>query len=873
MKESGKKKAPPRWADKFLEWYCRPDLLEEIQGDAYELYFRTEKKSSLKADWQFAWNVIRFFRWKNIRKKKYQTSSSISGAMVKNILLVSIRNFTRHPGHSFMSVIGLAVGFICAFLIMLWVSHEFSFDKFHSSSDRLYKIITHVETDGGFQTYDASGFNINTSVVPEVESITHLANGERWPFELCFRPEGKTDECIYLNGVYASANLFNNFDFPILYGDKNSLKEPSRIAISEKMAEVLYNNSNPIGKTIKIDDVHEVVIGSVFKNVPANSSLKFDFVLPFSILGKQWGINEERLSKQFFQAYIKTVNPVASQLLTDKINHSSVIGEEYLSQKIKYEAVPFTQWHLNSTYENAKNTGGRIDYVFLFIVIGVLVVIMAVINFINITTARASLRAKEIGIRKVTGALRSSLLVQFMGESFITVLTAFAIALFVTQLFLPLFSMLLGESVDFSLFTYPHSIYIGIFLITVSLMAGVYPALVLSSFQPAKILKGLAVNTSRSMPLRKVLMTVQLSVAIGIILFSMVIFRQLDFIMQKNMGFDRENIIRIEPTYSLLKKYDAFKNELLNNTSIEAVGSSDTNPLLASAGNIGVEWPGKPKDQRISFKIIGSYYDFPETVGLKILDGRGFLPDAQIKDSLATEVLISRKAAQMMGLEQPVGDKIKIEGAPCEIIGVINDIHTGSLREHMEPVIIYRKDVLHTSAIYVKYKPGTTQASMESVQKTYKQYESKMTMKYWFQDETFNSLYKTEATVSKLVFMFAVVALVIAIMGIAGLATFNVERKTKEIGIRRVLGASFAQVLYVLFSEFSIALFIAILISFPLTWYAASDWLSGYADRVSLPWWLFAAVLNGAVTLILSIIWIQGKQVITANPTQSLRSE
>lgn len=503
MQASGKKKTPPRWADKFLEWYCRPDLLEEIQGDAYELFFRTQKKSSAKADFQFIWNVIRFFRWKNIRKEKFTSSSTLSKAMIKNILLVSIRNFTRHPGQSFMSVTGLAVGFTCAILIMLWVSHEFSFDRFHTTSDRLYKIITHVDTDGGFQTYDAAGFNINTSVVPEVESITHVASGDRWPFELCFRPEGKENECVYLNGVYASANLFNNFSFEVLQGNKDALKDPSTIAISEKMAQALYYQQNPIGKTIKIDGVHEVTIGAVFKDLPVNSSLQFNFVLPFAILGKEWGINDERLNQQFFQAYVKTISPVTPQLLTEKINHSNVIGEEYQKQKIKYEALPFTKWHLHSKYENAQNTGGRIDYVLLFIVIGVLVVIMAVINFVNMTTARASLRAKEIGIRKVTGAVRSSLLFQFMGEAFIIVFTAFAIALLGTQLLLPAFNFVLGESVSFSLFTYPIPLYIGIFLIVVSLMAGFYPALVLSSFQPAKILKGLAVNNAGSMPLRK----------------------------------------------------------------------------------------------------------------------------------------------------------------------------------------------------------------------------------------------------------------------------------------------------------------------------------------------------------------------------------
>ena len=867
------KHTPPRWANRFLEWYCRPDLLEEIQGDVYEVYDRTVTNGKRKADWQFIWNVIRFFRWRNIRKKSYTTPTPLYRAMLQTIIRASIRNFSRHPGHSFMSVIGLAVGFICAFFIMLWVSHEFSFDQFHTAKDRLYKVITHVESDGGIQTYDVAGFNINTMGVPEVESITHIAAGDRWPFELCFRPEGKTDECLYLNGIYANANLFSNFDFPVLFGTKESLTEPLRIAISEKMAFALYNIPNPVGRAIKIDDTHEVIIGSVFQNPPSNSSIHFDFVLPFSILKKQWGIDDAGLSQQFFQVYVKTFAPVRSQHLTEKLNDPRVIGEAYQAQKIAYETVPITHWHLNSAYENAKNTGGRIDYVLLFIVIGILVVMMAVINFVNLTTARASLRAKEIGIRKVTGAVRSSLLIQFMGEAFVMVLVAFTVAMVGTQLLLPLFNLVLGESIPFSLLTWPVPLYIGGFLIAVALLAGVYPALVLSSFQPAKILKGITINTGGSMQLRKALMVVQLTASIGIVLFSTVIFRQLDFIMQKNLGFDRENIIRIEPTFRLLQKYEAFKNDLLTNTSIEAVGSSDTNPLAASGGNVGVEWPGKPKDQRTSFRTIGCYYDFPEAIGLKILEGRNFLPEPQIQDTLATEVLISRKAADLMGLQQPLGEKITIGSVPCEIIGIVNDLHTGSLRESLQPVILYRKNIFHISAIYVKFKSSTTQASVEAIQNAYRQHEPSMTMKYWFQDETFNSLYKTEALASKLVFGFALVAVLIAIIGITGLVTFNVERKTKEIGIRRVLGASFLQVIYVLFQEFAWTLAIAIIISFPLSWYASSDWLAGYAYRTSLPWWLFAIALAGAAALIISIIWILGRRTILANPTQSLRNE
>jgi putative ABC transport system permease protein len=869
------KDSPPRWADRFLEWYCNPELLEEIQGDAYELFYRTAKESDKKAKLKFVWNVLRFFRWENIKKRNpKQHYSILHAAMLKNILTVTFRNFFHYPGHSFINVFGLAAGFTCAFLILLWVSHEYSFDQFHPDKNRIFKVMTHVDAGGTIQTYDVAGNNIDVSSIPEIESSTNVSSGTRWPHELCFRPEGKADECIYFNGVYASETLFTNFNFPIRDGDPNPLKSPAQIAISQKMAHTLYGSQNPVGKTIKIDDTREVVIASVFQDIPVQSSIRFDFALPFEVLKKQWGINDEQLRQQFFNVYLKTNTPVQAALLTTKLNDGSVIGADYQAQKIRYEAYPFTQWHLNSKFENGINTGGRIEYVTLFIIIGVLVIVMAVINFVNMATARASLRAKEIGIRKVTGAFRSSLVVQFMGESFLIVLLAFVLSAIVTQLALPVFNQLLDEPLSLNLLSNQVPFYLLTLLVLIALLAGFYPAMVISSFQPAHILKGnLTQATTGSLHLRKILMTVQLSVSAGIIIFSGVLYRQLDFITQTNLGFDRSNTIRLEPTYKLLLNYDVFKNDLLKNPVIERVGAANSNILNTGGGNTGVEWPGKSPDLRMSFKTIGCFYDFPETIGLRVLEGRTFSQEKQIKDSLATEVLISEQAASIMGLTEPVGAKIKIGNAPCEIIGVINDFHTASLHETREPVVLYRWPIERISAIYIKYKPGMAQEAREIINASYKQIEPSFTMKYWFQDETFDNLYKTEILASQLVLIFTLVALVIAIIGVTGLATFNTLRKTREIGIRRVFGASIVQIFGILFHEFFWALLIALAIAVPAAWYSSHQWLEGFAYRTVVPWWIFACTASGIALLILIIIWMQGHKAITTNPTQTLRSE
>jgi putative ABC transport system permease protein len=867
------KSHPPKWADRFLAWYCNPKLLEDIQGDVYELYHRSAKKSKHVADVLFIWNVIRFFRWKNIRKRKNKYSDQqFSTAMIKNLLLVSVRNFLRQPGHSILNVLGLCVGFFCAFLILLWVTFEFSFDKFHADTDRLFTIVTHVQGNGDVQTYNAASVALDVSSIAEADKLVSVLMGDRWPNVLCFKAENKAKECIYLKGIYTNENMFAVFNFPILKGDPNPLNKPDHIAISEKMAYILFSTDDAIGKTIKIDGRHEVTIASVFQNIPTNSTMQFDFALPFAIVKKLWGTNENQFAENFFNTYIKTNTNISASSLTEKLNDVGVVTERYKAEKISYQAVPLTDWRLKSKFENGKQTGGRMEYVIIFIVIGSLVVLMAVINFINLTTARATTRAKEIGIRKVTGAYRSSIILQFIGESFFIVLIAFLLAALAAQLTLPFFNTLLGEQISIGILDHWMPAYLLALLVAISLLAGLYPAFVLSSFQPVKILKSqLGANITGSQRLRKILLVVQLSVSTGIIIFTGVLYLQLRYVTEKNLGFDRENMIRLEPTGDLFRNFDAFKNELAKSSSIISVAASATNLLNTTGGNTGVRWQGKPKDFRATFKTIACTYEFPEAMGLKIIEGRNF--QQQSKDTVNTEVLVTQEAVKTMDLKEPVGSLLSIGDAPCVIIGVTNDFHTESLHEQRLPVILYRTDYMHTSAVYVKYQPGTTQQALEALSTAYNQIEKNFTMQYRFQDDTFNELYKTEITASHLVLLFTIIALVISVLGILGLATYNVHRKTKEIGIRRVFGASVTQVMALLTSEFSGIMLLAMLLSCPIAWVAADHWLTGFAYRIAMPWWIYLMTFVSVALITVTIVCLQGLKTVTTNPTKTLRNE
>lgn len=867
----GVRATPPRWADRFLEWYCHPELLEEIQGDAYELFYRKAVQGKWKAQLSFAWNVIRFFRWKNIRKRKVNHEANVTASMISNIVKVSIRHFTRQPGHALINLTGLSVGFTCAFLILLWVLQEFSFDRFHADSDKLYTVLTHVKADGNIQTYDVASAALDVSSVPEVEKLVSVSTGSRWPHQLCFRPDGKVNECIYMSGVYANDNFFTVFNFPILQGDQNPLKAAANIAVSERMANALFGPVNPVGKTIKIDDRWEVTVASIFHDVPSNSSLQFDFVMPFSILKKQWGLNDQQFAENFFNTYLKTQTVVSADQLTMKLNEGGVVTEAFVKQGISYQAYPITDWHLKSKFEGGKQAGGRIEYIYLFVIIGIMVVIMAVINFVNLSTARATLRAKEIGIRKVTGAVRSNIAAQFMGESFLMVLAAFVLSALATQLVLPAFNLILAEPITLNVLTGWIPVYLIAFLVIVAVLAGIYPSLIMSSFQPVRIFKNKLGGAFGSSQFRKGLLTVQLCVSMGIVIFSGVLYRQLDYITHKDLGFDRGNTIRVEPTYQLLLKIASFKNELFKDPSIVSVGASASNPLTLQGGNTGVSWPGKPADQRVTFKTMGCSPEFPETMGLKIIEGRSF--NSPSSDSAMTEALLTQYAVKVMGLKNPIGEEIKIGNVPCVVVGIVNDFHSESLHEAMLPVILYHVAYEHTSAIYVRYQPGKTKEAMDILLSTYKSFEPSFTMKYWFQDETFDELYKTENIAARLLLLFTIIAVIIAVVGMVGVATFNALRKTKEIGVRMVFGASTIQVLALLFGEFRNVLLTAIIIAGPAAWYASQYWLQGFAYRTVMPWWIFGIAFAGAAALIAAIIWILGMRTLSANPTQTLMSE
>lgn len=778
----------------------------------------------------------------------------------------------KYPAHAALNTLGLSVGFASAILIMFWIGYEISYDRFHSDYQNLYKVITHASSSEGTQTYDVAAVSLETRSLPGLIGKTVVSTGNRWPHELCFKSESKPDECQYLSGAYADPAFLEVFSFPVLFGQSSPLSDPASIILSKSMAKSLFGDENPIGKVLQIDSWIDVKVTAVLQDVPVNSSLKFDFVMPFAILQKLWGMNDEQLSEGFFQVFLRAEQELSLAHFNTLLNEETVMGPGLKSQGLSFEAFPFKNWHLNSKFEDGKNTGGRIAYVRLFCGIALLIILMAVINFVNMATARASLRAKEIGIRKVIGAHKTSLIIQFLAESLAYVLLALVISLMVTYLALPYFNTWLQLSLSFELLTLPMWMTLLAAAVIIGILAGSYPALVLSSYLPSKVLKGQsAAKNTGSLSLRKTLIVVQMTTASAILLFGLVVYSQIDFIKSKNLGFDRTQTLRIEPTYKVLTSYEAWKDKVLSHPGVIATGASDSNPLDAEASTYAVSWEGKEADTRISFQALGCSADFPETIGITLLDGRSFQPDKP--DHMPREAILSASALKMIGFEQAIGKQITINNIAYEIVGIADDIHTSTLHREMEPAILYRRPVTQVSALFVKYQQGMDKEALLASQEAFKTIEPGKTMKYWFQDESFHELYKTETLAASLVSFLTIVGVSIMIFGILGLSTFYVMRKRKEMGVRRVFGASSLQILRLLFGEFASILALSFILASILAYFAAGQWLKEFAFRTEIPWIPSLLFLLAMAMLVAGIISIQARKLLKTNPRESLLND
>ncbi|MBI3717180.1 MAG: ABC transporter permease [Sphingobacteriales bacterium] len=792
--------------------------------------------------------------------------------MIKNYFIVAWRNLLRNKSFSTINILGLSLGLTCSLLILLWVQDEKKVDTFHSNNKSLFQVYERNFYDGKVDANYATQGLLATElkrVIPGIEYSSGFESAAAPGSQNTFKAADKTAKRY---GQFAGNDFFKMFSFPLLQGNaNNALTEPGTIAISEKMAEYFFGSaSDAIQKTIRFENTEDLQVTAVFKNVPANSSLQFDFIRAWPDFIKQnnwvnnWGNTDPQT---FIQLKAGADATKVESKISDFIYHYQQKDKNFVVQLVLQ---PFAQRYLYSNFKNGYVDGGRIEYVKLFSIIAIFILFIACINFMNLATARAAKRAKEIGVRKVSGALRSTLLVQFITEAILTALLAVVIAVLLTSMLMPLFNQLTGKQLSLP-FTQPiFYILIAALVLLTGLVAGSYPAFFLSSLKPVKVLKSSFRITGNGTLFRKGLVVFQFSLSAFLIIATIVVYKQLHYIQTKNIGFNRENLVYIPIEGELVKKYPVFKQEALSNTAITAVSKMRNAPTAIYHHTNSISWPGKSPDVSVSFVdgVVG--YDYVNTMKLQLAAGRDFSKDYGT-DSVG--FLLNETAAKKMNLTQPIGATVSWGNHEGKVIGVLKDFHFSSMHETIEPLIMRLDENWNWGTILVRIKSTQTKEAIADLEKLCKQVNPDFPFTYQFADQEFAKLYTAEILVSQLANIFAFLAIFISCLGLFGLVTFTAEQRIKEIGVRKVLGASESSIMRLLASNFMKPIVIAMLIAFPLAWFAMNKWLQNYAYKISIGWSLFALAALIMVAIALITISFQTIRSAFINPVKSLRTE
>ncbi|ELR70222.1 putative ABC transporter permease [Fulvivirga imtechensis AK7] len=787
--------------------------------------------------------------------------------MLKNYFLVTFRNLYKNSAYSIINIAGLAIGITCSILILLWVDHETSYDKFLPKNDRLYQVWVNAAFDGKINswrsvplpTYEAmktSDANIVNSVVTGWGS-THLLRYE--------------DTRMNKQGYFASKEFLEMFQYPLTRGSAETvLDDPYSIVLTESAAKALFGDEDPIDKMVRVDDQYDLKVTGILKDIPTNSSFQFEYLIPweFRALIQEWVVrNQDNWGNYSFQIFIELNDKKNEKAVSETIRHMlTEKGQDDIEREFFLH--PLLDWRLKSNFENGVQSGGMSDYVRLFTVIAIFILFIACINFMNLATARSERRAKEVGIRKSVGSNRWELIMQFLGESVFITFISFVIAILIAYLVLPAYNQLVEKQLYIDFASGKFWLAALSFILFTGIIAGSYPAFYLSGFQPARVLKGqLKVGKSASTP-RKVLVTLQFGVAILLIIGTLVIYKQIQLVQNRELGYSKENLITVLLNDELSKNYSTLKTELEASGDVESVTKSNSAITSINSNNF-LGWPGKPEDLRVIFTTIVADYDYSKTMGIKILEGRDFSKDF---GSDTSAIIINKAALELMGLEDPIGTQLDLWGDKRPLIGVVDDVLMGSLYDPVKPMFIILDDWGGTITLRLK-KTNDLNASLAQVQSIFEKHDPAHPFEYTFVDDDFKKKFTTINLTSNLASIFATLAIIITGLGLFGLASFTAEQKTKEIGIRKVLGASIQSLVALISGEFSRLVIISFVISAPLAWWLLNQYLERYPIRTGIAWWIFPLTGLIALTFALLIVAYQAWNAARANPVKALRSE
>ncbi|HQQ97145.1 MAG TPA: ABC transporter permease [Cyclobacteriaceae bacterium] len=788
--------------------------------------------------------------------------------MLYNYLKIAFRNITKHSVYSAINIAGLSVGLASSALIFLWVADEMSFNKFHKNYDDLYQVYMNQTFADGISTDRPVPLPLIDVAKSKVSEIKYMAVANWGEGSLLTHGDTKINK----NGLAVSEDFLKMFSFEVVQGTDAALADATSIVLTASTAQALFGEEDPLNKTILVDNQREVKVGAIVKDVPAQSSLKFEYLMPFAYFEahnewvqnskKSWGNHSFQMFVQLHAgASLDQANASIKDIVKDNNPKEDATAELFL--------YPLSQLRLHSQFENGKPSGGMIEYVQLFSAIASLILIIACINFMNLATARSESRAREVGIRKSIGSRRNELIAQFLGESLLITTLAFITAIVIIELALPLYNQLVNKQLLID-YTNPWlwGASLAIILVT-GVVSGSYPALYLSAFQPAKVLKGKVHAGRQASTPRKVLVTLQFGLSIFLIIWTLVIYQQIQHVKNRTVGYDKENLMMIWTTAEIETNFESVRQQLMATGVVKSVAHSNS-PITDIFSSNTVEWPGMDPGKRVNFSTIASDYDYTATMGIKLLAGRDFSRDFK-SDSSA--VLINQAAADVMGMADPVGKQLNLWGGKYNIIGVMDNVVMDSPFQPVAPLIlVFQPDWSSTVSIRLE-KTDDLKGSIAKVEDVMKKINPNYPFAFRFADWAFDQKFGVIDLISRLSSIFAGLAIFITCLGLFGLAAFTAEQRTKEIGIRKVMGATVTNLVALITRDFSRLVLIAFVLSAPLGWWVLNWFLSRYPYRVDIAWWVFPAAGGLALVLAVSIVGLQALRAAVANPTQSLRSE
>jgi ABC-type antimicrobial peptide transport system permease subunit len=786
--------------------------------------------------------------------------------MLKNYLKIAFRNLQRNSIYSFINIAGLAVGIACSILIILWVWDEVSYDRFHTNADRLGQLWLHNEFSDNISSSQAvplptyEFFKTFDSRIKNT-SIAH------WPYEHLLTV-GETK--ITKTGQFASPEFLAMFQFPFVKGSASTaLNDASSIVITESLATSLFGDQDPINQIIRVENQYDLNVTGVLKDLPANSSFDFEFLAPWAIYANQDWIKSkaDAWDDQSFQVYVELQPDASMEEVSGSIK--KVISKKNKDSKVDLFIHPLTDWRLRSSFKNGVQIGGMIDYVNSFSLIAAFILIIACINFMNLATARSERRAREVGIRKSIGSRRRELIFQFLGESIMISAIAFFMAVVLVEISLPLYNQLVEKTLTIN-YTSPITWLLAFAFIAITgFFAGSYPAFYLSSFNPAKVLKGkLHAGRNAAAP-RKVLVSLQFFFSIFLLVGMAVIFLQIQHVKSRDTGYNRENMITITSNEELNKNYKAIKQELLTLGIAQSVTVSSS-PITEIYGNNTLGWPGKPADQNILFSRVVTGYDYSKTMGIRMIEGRDFSEEFK-SDSSA--IILNKAGAEAIGVDNPIGMKIDLWSDQWTVVGVIDDVIMASPFRQVQPGFFLLNPAWGEVVTIRLEKTTDLNVTIEKMKGVFKKLNPSYPFEFQFVDEQFAKKFSSINLIGTLASLFAILAIFITCLGLFGLATFTAEQRTKEIGIRKVMGASTISIMTLLSKDFTRLVLVGFALAAPIAWWALNNYLDRYEYHVTISWWIIPVAGLGALLLTLIIVMTQTLKVTEVNPAQSLRSE